>query len=174
MAERGDVQVSLDVRCRMAAAVGHEMSVRLFPVATIPLRDSGQLAVASRIAGAAHGSWICRLEAPVAPGDARAADLILELATEVVHVEIERGFVDLQAQLRAAEIKRRIIAATEKRPVRLVMAVPDTVRSRAAVASLQPLLDRTLRRPSRAIWYSIRNGVPVEGDGMLFVRSPAR
>ncbi len=80
---------------------------------------------------AAHPSWRPQLEVPVAPGDLRAADLLLASAIEIVHVEIERALVDLQAQLRAAQLKREAIArAQQADPVRLVIAVPDTRATR--------------------------------------------
>jgi hypothetical protein len=67
---------------------------------------------------------------PVAPGDPRAADLVLEGAEEILHVEAERAIVDLQAQLRPAQVKRGILAARYE-PVRLIIALPDTRRIRA-------------------------------------------
>ena len=72
------------------------------------LRDSGQLALAQTIAAAAHPSWRARLEVPVAPGDPRAADLVLTGPTEIIHIEIERALVDFQAQLRSAQLKREL------------------------------------------------------------------
>ena len=109
-AERGLLEISLDARCRLAAACGHELGWRLYPVATVRLRDSGQLALAQMIVAAAHPSWRPRLEAPVAPGDPRAADLILTGSAEILHIEIERALFDLQAQLRAAQLKRELLA----------------------------------------------------------------
>jgi transcriptional regulator with XRE-family HTH domain len=125
-AELGAVDVSLEARCRLAAACGHELGWRLYPVATVRLRDSGQLALAQVIVAAAHPSWRAGLEVPVAPGDARAADLVLTSVKGIIHVEIERALVDLQAQLRSAQLKRDALAAREGRPIRLVIAVPDT------------------------------------------------
>jgi len=109
-AERGVGEVRLEARCRLAAACGHELGWRLYPVATVRLRDSGQLAIAQLIVQAAHPRWRPRLEVPVAPGDRRAADLLLSGPTEILHVEIERALVDVQAQLRAAQLKRQALA----------------------------------------------------------------
>ena len=169
-AERGLLDISLDARCRLAAACGHELGWRLYPVATVRLRDSGQLALAQMIVAAAHPSWRPRLEAPVAPGDPRAADLILTGSAEILHIEIERALFDLQAQLRAAQLKRELLAQASSQPVRLVMAVPDTSRTRARLAPFAQLLAQTAPTPSRRIWASIRNGEPLGGDGIAFVR----
>ena len=169
-AELGRGEISLEARCRLAAACGHELGWRLYPVATVRLRDSGQLLLAQAIASAAHPSWRPRLEVPVAPGDPRAADLVLTGRAEVIHIEIERALVDFQVQLRSAQVKRQLLAAEEERPIRLVIAVPATTRSRERLAPFSELIAQTMPASSRAIWRAIEGGEPVGGDGILFVR----
>jgi transcriptional regulator with XRE-family HTH domain len=173
-AERGRLDVSLEARCRLAAACGHELGWRLYPVATVRLRDSGQMALAQAIVAAAHVSWQARLEVPIGPGDLRAADLLLVGPTEIVHIEIERALVDFQAQLRPAQLKRDALATRETRPIRLVIAVPDTETTRARLAPFAGLIGEALPAHSRAIWRAIRTGEPVTADGILFVRAARR
>jgi len=173
-AERGHLDVSLAARCRLAAACGHELGWRLYPVATVRLRDSGQLAIAKVIVAAAHPSWTARLEVPVAPGDLRAADLVLTGTNEVLYLEIERALVDFQAQLRSAQLKREAIAQGTDRPIRLVLAVPDTQTTRARLAPFTDLISRALPATSAATWRAIRIGGPLGADGILFVRPPHR
>jgi transcriptional regulator with XRE-family HTH domain len=170
-AERGHSDISLETRCRLTAACGHELGLKLYPVATVSLRDSGQLAIAQAIAMAAHSGWTAELEHPVAPGDPRAADLLLGLPGELLHIEVERALVDAQAQLRAAQIKRAAMAEREGRPVRLVIAVPSTRVSRERLAPISGLVRQTLPVASRDIWRAIRRGTPLGGDGILFVRA---
>ena len=170
-AERGLLDVSLEARCRLAAACGHELGWRLYPVATVRLRDSGQLALAQAIVSAAHPSWRPRLEVPVAPGDLRAADLVLTGPTEIIHIEIERALVDFQAQLRSAQLKREPLAAQDHRPIRLVIAVPDAPTSRARLAPFTQLTTQTMPASSGAIWRAIRGGEALSSDGILFVRA---
>jgi transcriptional regulator with XRE-family HTH domain len=171
-AERATVDISLEARCRLAAACGHELGWRLYPVATVRLRDSGQLALAQRIVETTHPSWRPRLEVPVAPGDPRAADLLLTGPTEIVHIEIERALVDFQAQLRSAQLKRELMAAQDARPIRLVIAVPATTNSRERLAPFSQLIQQTMPVTSRRIASALRSGEPVGGDGILFVRAP--
>lgn len=173
-AERGLTDVSLDARCRLAAACGHEIGWRLYPVTTIRLRDSGQMALAQAIVSAAHPSWRPRLEVPVGPDDKRAADLLLIGADEILHVEIERALVDFQAQLRAAQLKRAALAERNGGPVHLVLAVPDTRTVHTRLAPFDELIARTLPAPTAKTWRAIRSGVPLGGDGILFVRAPRR
>ena len=170
-AERGHVDVSLDIRCRLATASGHELSLRFHPVASVTLRDSGQLGIVQAIALVAHPNWTAELERPVAPGDLRAADLMLTAKDEVLHIEVERLLVDAQAQLRAAQLKRAEIASRATKPVRLVMAFPDTNATRARLRTINPLLDKALPTRSRQVWHGIRHGLPIGADGVLLVRT---
>jgi hypothetical protein len=158
----------------MAAACGHELGWRLYPVATVRLRDSGQMELAQAIVSMAHPSWQPRLEVPVAAGDARAADLVLANAHGIIHIEIERALLDFQAQLRAAQLKREKLAARDGRPARLVIAVPDTRGTRARLAPFEQLLAQTMPAVSREIWRTIRSGGPLTEDGILFVRAARR
>jgi transcriptional regulator with XRE-family HTH domain len=170
--ERGIRDASLMARCRLAAACGHELGWRLYPVATVRLRDSGQMAIARTITVTAHQSWQAKLEVPVSAGDARAADLLLSNDDQILHIEIERALVDFQAQLRSAQLKREALAAHDARPIRLVIAVPDTATTKRRLAPFAPLIAQTLPAASRRIWQAIRTGEPLENDGILFVRAP--
>lgn len=173
-AERATRQPSWDVACRLAAGCGTELSIRLYPAEGVSLRDSGQLRLADAIGSAAHPAWHIRLEHPVGDGSRRAHDIVMELADEIDAVEIERGFADLQGQLRAAQLKRDALAERSERPVRLILAVPDAASVRRVVRDHAALFARALPTPSRRIWRAIRSGTPVGGDGILFVPSAPR
>lgn len=174
-AERGVGDIRLAARCRLAAACGHELGWHLYPVTSVRLRDSGQLLIAQAIVTAAHSSWEPRLEAPVGANDRRAADLLLIGGSEIVHIEIERALVDVQAQLRSAQLKRQTLAETTQRTVRLILAVPDSRTSRARLAPFAELTTRALPVSSGDAWRAIRRGGPLGADGILFVRvSPPR
>jgi transcriptional regulator with XRE-family HTH domain len=169
-AEAGNSGISLDLRARLAAACGHELSVRLFPVRAVRLRDSGQLEIANLIVTEAHHSVRVTMEVPTGPGPYQAADLVLRGPEEVVHIEIERAIVDFQAQLRSATLKRESFAEREGRPVRLVIAVPDTPAVRLRLAGHEQLLAAALPMQTASIWRAIRRGQPIGADGILFVR----
>jgi transcriptional regulator with XRE-family HTH domain len=167
--ERGARAATLDAACRLAAAAGCEVSVKIFPGDGVPLRDSGQLALAEALVAAAHPSCHARLEVPVSDTDRRAADLVLEGADEVLHIEIERRLSDAQAQLRAATLKRAALAKRSALPVRLILALPDRRSTRRLVRELAPLLTRALPVRSDRIRRAIVRGGQVGGDGILFV-----
>lgn len=173
LAERGDPGISLEVRCRLVAAAGHELAWKLYPATGVSLRDSGQLHLARAILAALSKQLTARLEVPVAAGDLRAADMLISAPTELIHVEVERSLFDLQAQLRAAQLKRDAIARDSARPVRLVIAVPDSAHARAVVAGFPEIVRAVFPISSRQIAGALRAGAPVGGDGLLFVR-PSR
>ena len=171
LAERGDPGIGLNVRCRLTAAAGQELGWKLYPAAGVSLRDSGQLHVAQAILGSISKQLIARLEVPVAAGDLRAADLLITAPTELIHVEVERSLFDLQAQLRAAQLKRDILAHDSTCPVRLIIAVPDSARVRALVAGIPEIVRAAFPVPSREVASALRRGTPLGGDGLLFVRT---
>ncbi|HTI29111.1 MAG TPA: helix-turn-helix transcriptional regulator [Methylomirabilota bacterium] len=173
--ESGLTSPNLRIMARVARAVGHRLSVRLFPADGIRLRDSGQLVLAEEIRAAAHRSWQVRLEVPVAPPpDRRAADMVLTGSDEAVLIEIERAPRDFQAQLRAAQLKRVALAERLGRRVVLVLAVPDTTSGRRAIAPHAAIVRSSFPVSSRAAWASVRSGQPLTGDALLWVRRRTR
>lgn len=173
--ERGVISADLGSMARLARGLGHDLSVRLYPRDGIRLRDSGQLALAEVIRAAAHPMWRVSLEMPVAPApDRRAADMVLASANAVLLIEIERGLRDLQAQLRAAQLKRVALADRLGRRVTLVLAVPDSAAARQAVAPHLAVLRIATPVTSRAAWTAIRAGTSIEADALLWVRADAR
>jgi transcriptional regulator with XRE-family HTH domain len=170
--ERGLGTHDLGVISRAAAAVGHELGVRLYPTSLVRLRDGGQLGVARAVVSAMAPPWSSRLEVPVSAqaADRRAVDVLATHPDEVVAIEIERWLSDFQAQLRAGQLKRDALAERAGRPVRLVVAVRDTHRNRLAVREFASLLEAALPMPSHRIWRALRSGKPISGDGILWVR----
>ena len=169
--EAGDPTVSIDVMCRVAAALGLKAWGKAFPAATPSLRDTGQLAIAEHLRAAVSTAFRTSMEHAV--GNARAIDLVLFGTSEIICVEIERLLADWQAQYRAADVKRTELAASHQRPVRLVMAVEDTRRNRAVVQEHATLIRSMLPTGTRPIMRMLRSGGELGGDGLLWVR-PAR
>jgi transcriptional regulator with XRE-family HTH domain len=167
----GSATLHMDSADAIARACGHRLLMRVVPGDGIPLRDAGQLALARTIEGGADRRWQVRLEVPVAaPPDRRAVDVVLIGPDEVLAIEIERWLRDLQAQLRAAQLKRLALAERMGRQVRLVLAVPDTVAARRRLHPLGELLARELPVTSRTAWARIRSGEPLGGDALLWIR----
>ena len=165
--ERGVVMPNLDVACRLAAGAGSELGLKLYPTSSVSLRESGQLEIAERISGRADRSWRTRMEVPVGAG--RAHDLVFDRPDEVAAIEIERTLTTLEAQARRGLAKRDALVQRESRPVRFILAVPDTRAMRELVRDHADFFARVFPVPSRAVWNSIKRGHAIGGDGILFV-----
>lgn len=170
LVEHGRRHADWPTACGLAGAAGHDLSIRLFPARTISLRDSGQFQAVARIASEAHESWHSQMEVAVAPGDQRAADLLLVRPDEVLHIEVERALIDFQAQLRAAQQKRTLLLQSFDRPVRLLIAIPGTRTARKLVETVRPGIRAALPRTSAQAWIAIRSGAPLGADGLLFLK----
>jgi transcriptional regulator with XRE-family HTH domain len=159
------------VLLRLSEAVGHRLSIKLYPEAGVGLRDSGQLELADVIRTSCHAVWRLALEVPVArPPDRRAADMLLLSTHEANMIEIERGLFDFQAQYRAAALKREAMVERLGRPVNLLIGVPDTPVARRRLAPHAALVSASLRTPSARAWAAIRSGTSVGGDALLWIR----
>lgn len=145
------------------------LSVRLFPARSVSLRDSGQLEDVGWIVAQAHQSLHRRIEAPIRPGDPRAADLLPLGPTEALHIEVERYLVDVQAQLRAAQLKRAVLAESLPAPVRLIIAVPRTRRTTTLLATSGSVLKAALPATSAQVLRAIRLAEPLGQDGLLLL-----
>jgi transcriptional regulator with XRE-family HTH domain len=151
------------------AAVGLDLVLRVYPNERFRLRDAAHLALTERLRVTASTPWQARLEVP-AGEFGRSADLVFCGPGEIIHVEIERRAVDIQAQLRSAHVKRKSLAEANRRPVRLVLCVEDTRRNRDAVREHMPLLKSQLPATTRQVLASLRSGRPLGMDGLAWLR----
>lgn len=162
----------IDMADAIARACGHRLLLRVVTGDGVSLRDAGQLSIARAIERDADPRWQVRMEVPVGSApDRRAVDMVLIGVREVVAIEIERGLRDLQAQLRAAQLKRVALSERMARQVRLVLAIPDRSAARQRLQPFGDLLGRELPVGSRVAWARIRSGEPLGGDALLWVRT---
>lgn len=170
--EAGWSGASIGLVCRATSVLGLDFNPRVFPSETIRVRDERQLDLVRAIVSSAHALWHPALEARVSsdPKDLRAIDLVLGSSVELVATEVERDLRNFQEQLRRDLAKRDLLAGRESRPVRFILALPDTRRLRGLVHDHQALITRTLPASSRQIWACIREGRPVGADGLLWIR----
>lgn len=169
--ERGTGNASLEVLAALAEAGGGKLVVRIVPGDGVSLRDSGQLEIVQLISTECHDRWRRTVEMPVGEApDRRAADLVVQVPEEVNLIEVERAWVDHQAQYRNLQLKRTALSQQLGRPVNLIIALVDTERSRRALTGFETIIRETLPVPSRRVWASLRSGTPIGGDGILWVR----
>lgn len=167
--EAGTTDVQLSTLTAVAAAAGLDLVLNVYPQHGIRLRDAGQLTLVDQLRRIAGPYWRSRIE--VAAGDhGRSADLVFYGAEEIIHVEVERRALDYQAQVRTSLRKREFLASRSDRPVRLVLAIEDTRRNRAAVLPHGDLIHSQLPATSRDVLAALRRGQPLRRDGLLWMR----
>ncbi len=167
--EVGEPGVSISTLCAVGQAVGIDIVLRAYRARPIGLRDSGQLSLAELIRGLATPHWTVAFESPA--GDhGEACDVVLYGPLEIIDIEIDRRLVDFQAQYRRNVLKRDYLAARHQRPVRLVMAIEDTRRNRAALEPHAQLVAAAIPGTSRDVLRAIRTGRPLGADGLLWIR----
>ena len=128
-----NVRASLDELVRHAAAVGLRLHVRAYPTER-RLLDEPQVALLSRLRAriTADCSWELEVPVPI-PGDLRACDARIRVAGVTVIVEAITRLADAQAQVRAAQLKRRDMQADR---LMLLLAATETNRRALRVADV--------------------------------------
>jgi len=138
---------------RHAAAVGLRMWFRLYPGGR-RLLDAPQLALLARLRDRLRGIWDWKLEVPVAiEGDLRAADALLTRGSITIAIEAITRLSDVQAQVRAAQLKRRDIGAT-----RLLLLLAGSTANRAAMREAMPLIRESFRTGTRQLLRELAMG----------------
>jgi transcriptional regulator with XRE-family HTH domain len=128
-----DVRTTLEELMRHAAAVGMRLWVRAYPAAR-RLLDEPQLLLLQRFRDRIAAAWAWELEVPVPlPGDLRAGDARITIGETTILVEAITRLADIQAQSRAAQLKRRDLGAT-----RLILLVAATETNRRALRAAGP------------------------------------
>ena len=149
---------------RHAAAVGLKLSIKLWPVGG-GIRDAAQARyVAAFIARVGRG-WKIVLEAPIpTPGDLRAVDILMLTGPVRIAVEVITRLADLQAQVRAAQLKARDIGAT-----RLILVVAGTNANRAALRGVQSTLISSFDLDTRRLLAELAAGRDPGRDGVIVI-----
>lgn len=162
--ERGIApHIDIDVLARVAAAVGHEISLRIYP-STTPIRDAAHLALLARFAARIGQLVRWRTEVPVpAPGDPRSADGYIEGAAFDAIVEAATRLFDVQAVERRLRAKQRDLGAT-----RAILLVADTRHNRNVLASVHDLSDR-FPVGTRACLAALARGRDPGGDCLVIL-----
>lgn len=149
---------------RHAGAVGLRLHARLYPAGP-PIRDAAQVALLNRFRGRVSASWQVRLEAPLpVQGDQRAWDMFLRNAEVTIGVEAISRLRDVQAQVRAAQLKRR-----DGEVRRLLLVVAATHANRRALAAAEVLVRDDFKIGTRSALAAIAAGRDPGGDALVLL-----
>lgn len=147
-----------------AAAVGLKLSVKLWPVGG-GVRDAAQTRYVAAFVARVGRPWRVVLEAPIQlAGDLRAVDVLLVRGEVRIAVEVITRLADLQAQLRAAQLKARDIDAT-----RLILVVAATHANRRVLAAARATLVAGFDLDSRRLLADLARGRDPGRDGILLL-----
>ena len=147
---------------RHAAAVGMRPWLRLFPGGR-RLLDAPQLSLLGRLRDRLEGAWGWQLEVPVGvDGDLRAADALLTRGDVTILVEAITRLSDVQAQVRAAQLKRRDLGAT-----RLMLLIAGSTANRAALHAAEPMIREAFLTGTRSRLRTLADGRDPGRDCLL-------
>ncbi|HEX6654883.1 MAG TPA: helix-turn-helix transcriptional regulator [Candidatus Limnocylindria bacterium] len=153
-AEHGQIpRLAVTAVARHAAAVGMRFSAQLYPGVRHVL-DAPQLTLLNRLRERIGPQWSWELEVPMPTArDLRAVDARVTSGAVTVAVEAITRLADVQAQVRAAQLKRRDIGAT-----RLLLLVGDTNANRRAIAEARPMLAAAFLLGTRRLLAPLSSG----------------
>lgn len=145
-----------------AAAIGLKLSVSLWPVGG-GVRDAAQARYIAAFVARVGRAWRVALEAPIPiAGDLRAVDILLTRGRVQVAVEVITRLVDLQAQVRAAQLKARDLGAT-----RLILVVAGTHANRRALEEVRASLVEAFDLDTRRVMADLAGGADPGRDAIV-------
>lgn len=145
-----------------AAAIGLKLSVSLWPVGG-GVRDAAQARYIAAFVARVGRAWRVALEAPIPiAGDLRAVDILLTRGRVQVAVEVITRLADLQAQLRAAQLKSRDLGAT-----RLIIVVAGTHANRRALEAVRASLVEAFDLDTRRVMADLARGADPGRDAII-------
>lgn len=147
-----------------AAAVGLRLSVKLWPVGG-GVHDAGQARYIAAFVARVGRAWRVTLEAPIPiAGDLRAVDVLLVNEGTRIAVEVITRLADLQAQVRAAQLKARDIGAT-----RVIFVIAGTHANRRALADVAATLIASFDLDTRRLMAELAAGRDPGRDGIVLL-----
>lgn len=145
-----------------AAAVGLRPSIKLYPVGGA-LRDEAQVRYVTEFLRRVGHAWRVQLEAPIpVAGDLRAVDVLLRAGEVRIAVEVITRLADLQAQIRAAQLKARDIGAN-----RLIIVAAGTRANRETLAAARPSLLDAFDTDTRRVLADLARGVDPRRNAII-------
>ena len=149
-----------------ASALGLKLSVALWPIGG-GVRDVAQARYIAAFVARVGRAWRVVLEAPIPiAGDLRAVDVLLSRGGVRVAVEVITRLADLQAQVRAAQLKARDLGGT-----RLIIVVAGTHANRRALEAVRASLVEAFDMDTRRVMADLARGSDPGRDAIILLTS---
>jgi transcriptional regulator with XRE-family HTH domain len=161
--ERGRLaHVTVSQLSRASAAVGLQLSVRVFPAGE-PVRDRAQLALLERFRALLPKGIGWRTEVPMPiDRDLRAWDAVIDCPDGSVAAEAETRLIDLQALGRRISLKRRDSGIQV-----VILLVNDTLSNRRVLRAQREGLRSSFPLDGRQTLRAIRSGRRPTASGIV-------
>ncbi len=169
--ERGDPTAGLEVRRRVAIALGADLRVAVYPGATPLLHDAGHARIIERILKRRHRRWRAEQEARV-PGPGRAStDVRLSAGGTIVLIEVETRVRRWEATIRRCFEKRDRVrdSAPPGTSVFAVLCLPPTRHHRRLIAEFAESVRSAFPAPPNQLRRALEDGLDWPGDGILWM-----
>ncbi len=164
--ERGVGNANLRELATVAAIVGLDLVVRLFPGGA-PVRDVAHVRLLQRLRAAvapgAATNWQTEVPMP-GPGDQRAVDAVAFVGDTRIGFELETRLTDAQATTRRSALKQRDAGLD-----RMILVLADTRANRDALAVAAPTLGAAFPLQTRAVVAALRAGHAPGANGIIVV-----
>jgi len=167
--ERGTHDPSTEVLARIGAALGMDLSVRLY-LGTGPLiRDHLQAAMIEALLGLLDERWRPSPEVPLQRPVRGVIDLVLDTPEELlIACEAQSDLRRLEQQLRWSQAKADALAQARGRPVSRLLLLRSTRRTRAIVGEFADTIGAAFPTPAADAYGALAGTSTWAGDALLW------
>lgn len=133
--EQGDPNVSSRIRARVAATLGADFRLAVYPAGSPLIHDAAHARLVEAILRRTHPSWRPTVEAPVPGAGRRSSDIRLARGQDIVLIEVETRVQAFEAIVRELADKRSAVQGVTPGAIRVhvVLALPPTRHHQALV-----------------------------------------
>jgi transcriptional regulator with XRE-family HTH domain len=162
--ELGYLRPDMVQLAQWGAVVGRDVKLMVYAAGS-PLRDAAHISLLARTRTTITGPWKWRTEVPVTAEalDRRAFDVVLTGNGVQVGLELITRFVDAQAQIRQANLKREAGGLD-----RMILVLADTARNRDAVREAAAYVTDSYALEGRSVLTALRAGQLPAANGLIF------
>jgi transcriptional regulator with XRE-family HTH domain len=172
--EAGDVHPSIETLTAIAAALGADLSIRLFPGAGVPIRDRFQARMIEALLRILHPRWRAHPEVPIHRPARGLIDVVLEDAPLLVATEAQSDLRRLEAQIRwhtekASGLPFTDLATGRDVQVSRLLVLRSTRRTRELAREFEQTLRAAYPARSRDALEALTSKTPWPGSAVIWM-----